>query len=118
MAEKTKQKQTKSPATRTEEPKARSPKKETAPTKKKASFKLNAPEATVVCLAGSFNEWDPSVRPLRRDAKGTWTTTVSLAPGMYEYRFVVDGVWCDDPNASERRSNEHGTQNCIIWIVD
>ena len=117
MAEKTKEKQTKSVPEKVE-PKAKAQKKGTAPTKKKASFRLNAPEATMVCLAGSFNEWDPSVRPLRRDAKGAWMTTVTLAPGIYEYRFIVDGEWCDDPDASERRANEHGTQNCIIRIGD
>jgi 1,4-alpha-glucan branching enzyme len=117
MAEKTKGKQAKTEPKKVS-PKAKPLKKETASTKKKASFRLDAPGAREVCLAGSFNEWNPSIRPLKRDMQGIWTITVMLVPGTYEYRFVVDGEWRDDPNATERRANEHGTQNCVICIVD
>jgi 1,4-alpha-glucan branching enzyme len=99
-------------------PKANAQKTETAATKKRAAFKLDASEARGVFLAGSFNEWNPSDRALKRDKKGVWTTTMMLAPGAYEYRFVVDGEWRDDPKAAERRANEHGTQNCVIYIAE
>ena len=35
-------------------------------TKKRASFQLLATDASQVCVAGTFNDWDPVVRPLKR----------------------------------------------------
>ena len=86
------------------------------PAKKKATFKLRAPEATQVYVAGCFNEWDPSVNPLNLSDEGTWTCTLMLDPGEYEYRFVVDGVWWDDPMAAVRRANDFGCENCIVIL--
>lgn len=102
---------------KTAKPKAKPQNKEATPTKKRTPFKLEAPYAREVCLAGSFNEWNPSIRVLKRDKNGIWATTVVLGPGIYEYRYVVDGEWCDDPNAEERKPNEHGTLNCVIRIA-
>ena len=84
--------------------------------KKRKIFKLRAPDAAKVCLAGSFNDWDPEVRLLNRDNKGVWKTSVTLAPGVYEYRFVVDGEWRDDPACAQRQSNQFGTDNCVVQI--
>jgi 1,4-alpha-glucan branching enzyme len=117
MAQKIREKQAKAEPEKAK-PKTRVQKKETAAKKKRATFRLDAPEARDVFLAGSFNGWDASNRPLKRDNKGIWTTMIMLAPGSYEYRFVVDGEWTDDPNAAERRPNEHGTQNCMIFISE
>ena len=85
-------------------------------TKKRVVFKLNNPEAHEVLLAGSFNSWDPSKRPLKKDAKNTWTTTVMLPRGTYEYRFVVDGQWIDDPGSQEKRLNEFGFYNSVLTV--
>ena len=93
------------------------PKKASAkPAKKKTTFKLRAPEATQVFVAGCFNDWDPAADPLTPGREGTWTCTLMLEPGEHEYRFVVDGVWWDDPMAEERRLNEFGCENCIIIV--
>jgi len=34
-----------------------------------------------------------------RSEAGCWSTTVPLPPGVYAYRFLVDGRWYDDPRA-------------------
>jgi len=83
---------------------------------KLTTFTLNAPDAARVFVAGSFNAWDPAVAPLRKDQTGIWKTAINLEPGRHEYRFVVDGVWWDDPMNSMRSSNEFGTQNCIVIV--
>jgi 1,4-alpha-glucan branching enzyme len=85
-------------------------------TKKRVTFKLENPEAREVFLAGSFNAWDPSARPLKKDAKGIWKTTMMLSKGTYEYRFIVDGQWVDDPDAQEKRLNELGTHNSVVTL--
>lgn len=84
--------------------------------KKKATFTLRAPEATEVFVAGSFNQWDPTVNPLERDEEGMWACTLLLEPGEHEYRFVVDTVWWDDPLNLVRRQTEFGCENCIIIV--
>ncbi|MBP1733112.1 MAG: glycoside hydrolase family 13 domain protein [Deltaproteobacteria bacterium] len=84
--------------------------------KKKTTFKLQAPEAAEVFVAGCFNEWDPTADPLQRGEEGVWACTLMLEPGEHEYRFVVDGVWWDDPVNSIRRQNDLGCENCIIIV--
>ena len=84
--------------------------------KKKASFKLRAPEAVQVFVAGCFNDWDATANPLERDAEGNWSCIISLEAGAHEYRFVVDGVWWDDPLATMRIPNDFGCENCVIVV--
>jgi hypothetical protein len=50
---------------------------------------------------------------MKRDKKGTWKASFLLPPGRYEYRFRVDGVWQDDPNAHEWVGNPFGSQNSL-----
>jgi 1,4-alpha-glucan branching enzyme len=87
--------------------------KETKTKTKSVRFDLFAPEAQAVSLAGDFNAWDASRLPMKKDKHGTWKAIVSLEPGRYEYRFWVDGAWCDDPLAQERVSNPFGSNNSI-----
>jgi len=85
--------------------------------KQKVTFSYAAPEAQSVLLAGEFTGWQHAAVSLKRDKSGTWKTAVSLAPGRYEYRFVVDGEWRDDPHCIHRQPNGFGSQNCVC-IVD
>jgi len=55
--------------------------------------------AASVSLAGSFNNWSTTANPMARDSKGVWRATLSLDPGKYEYKFVVNGsAWLADPD--------------------
>jgi hypothetical protein len=47
---------------------------------------------------------------------GHWETTVELAPGRYEYKFVRDGEWMPDLLALENVLNPHGTLNSVIHV--
>ncbi len=85
-------------------------------TKKRATFTLQAPDANQVFVAGSFNDWSPTASPLEKDSEGTWTCAVLLEPGGYEYRFIVDDVWWDDPLNQMRRWTEFGCEKCILIV--
>jgi 1,4-alpha-glucan branching enzyme len=85
-------------------------------TKKRITFQFYAPEAGGVYLAGNFNNWDSTARPLKRYKDGNWKATLTIEPGVYEYRFIVDGSWVDDPQCVERIANEHGSYNCLIRV--
>jgi 1,4-alpha-glucan branching enzyme len=89
---------------------------ETKPKTKKVQFNLFAPDAKRVFLAGDFNNWDVDNLPMKKANKGTWETSFALPTGRHEYRFCVDGVWYDDPNAHERVENPYGSQNCVRLI--
>ena len=89
---------------------------EAKPKTKKVQFNLYAPEAKRVFLVGDFNNWDVDNLPMKNAKKGTWETNFALTPGRHEYRFWVDGVWHDDPNAHERVENPFGSQNCVRII--
>ena len=89
---------------------------EAKPKTNKVQFNLYAPEAKRVFLVGDFNNWDANHLPMKKANKGTWETSFALPPGRHEYRFWVDGVWYDDPNAQERVENPFGSQNCVRLI--
>jgi 1,4-alpha-glucan branching enzyme len=91
-------------------------KKSSRVSKKKAILSLHSPHAENVFVAGTFNDWDPHKDPLKKNTKGQWKTAKYLEPGIYEYRFVVDGVWMDDPSCKSRRSNQYGGENCILEL--
>ena len=84
------------------------------PQPKHHTFTLDAPGAQSVVVTGSFCDWAREGHPLRRDGNGTWKTVLTLPPGRYEYRLVVDGQWQDDPMCHERVSNPFGTENCVF----
>jgi 1,4-alpha-glucan branching enzyme len=68
-----------------------------------------------VFLAGDFNDWNPrSHRMVRKE--GAFHKRLKLAPGTYEYKFVVDGEWRTDPSAAEQRPNEFGSMNSVVHV--
>jgi 1,4-alpha-glucan branching enzyme len=64
----------------------------------KVVFKIKAPDAETVFIAGSFNHWNVDDYPLQKDERGIWEATVLIPPGRYEYKFLVDGDWIHDKN--------------------
>ncbi len=78
---------------------------------------LHAPDAKAVFVAGSFNNWQPAATPLQKQATGRWEVELVLAPARYEYRFVVDGQWTDDPLSPAYVSNPFGGLNCVLVAV-
>ena len=90
---------------------------------KSVTFSCEAPNATAVYLAGSFNDWDPEGTAMAEAAPGNWNVILRLAPGRYEYKFVVDGRWCCHPTRDDHDlsledcvHNSFGTLNRVIEI--
>ena len=70
-----------------------------------------------VCVVGDFNAWDPTARRTTRFPKdGTYRARVNLAPGRYEYKFIVDGEWVVDTLAPEQATNPFGTTNSVLVV--
>ncbi len=72
---------------------------------------------TNVFLAGSFNDWsDSKTRMTDPDNDGTYTVTMLLPQGTYQYKFVVDGKWQQDPNNPESADDGYGGQNSVLKV--
>jgi len=73
---------------------------------------LNQQESHSVFLAGSFNNWDPFMYPLRPVAgsKNTYRLTLRLPPGTHHYYFVVDGNRILDPGNRQRSFDAEGQE--------
>ncbi len=84
---------------------------------REVQFEFLAPDAREVYLVGSFNDWNISETPMQKDKNGVWEKTLSLEAGKYEYRFIVDGKWENDPSCPGCVPNEFGTQNCVRTVV-
>jgi hypothetical protein len=79
-------------------------------------FRLDAPGARQVALAGDFTDWEPSVR-LVEMAPGVWAAVVPLRPGMHDYAFLVDGEsWQVDPVAP-RVADGFGGLNSRLTVL-
>lgn len=79
-------------------------------------FELYAHQAGAVSVVGTFNDWKPGVTPLIARGGGKWAKELPLPPGRYEYRFVVDGKWMDDPKAKASVPNPHGGRNAVLEV--
>ncbi len=73
------------------------------------------PNATHVILTGSFNNWDESTIHMKKTSGG-WEIHLSLAPGIYEYKFIVDGQWTEDLANREKRRNQYDTYNSVLRV--
>ena len=81
-------------------------------------FEFTHPTATTVCVAGTFNEWQPTAKPLHSTGNGHWLKETALVPGTYEYCLVVDGQWMPDPLAKETVGNPFGGRNSVLMVAN
>jgi 1,4-alpha-glucan branching enzyme len=81
-------------------------------------FEFNHPTAKTVFIAGTFNQWCPDAMPMSAISAGRWTKDLSLPPGTYEYRLIVDGEWLTDPSAARTSANPFGSTNSILLVPD
>ncbi|MET0646017.1 MAG: alpha-amylase family glycosyl hydrolase [Pyrinomonadaceae bacterium] len=74
------------------------------------TFRVWAPNADGVSVAGQFNQWDAHADALGREAGGYWSGDVEGARAGQQYRFVVfragqEPLWKIDPYAREVTSS-------------
>ena len=78
---------------------------------------LFLPHAKTVGVMGAFNDWDASRSLMKRHDDGTWTITLRVLPGSYEYQFLVDGKSrMTDPTAPGTDS-EFGEANSVLTVT-
>jgi len=93
-------------------------------------FQFYAPSAKYVNVAGDFNRWcgtqdgpfnpnlgkmyDDGTHGDRKAGDGIWTTVIPLNPGVYQYKYVVNGTtWYLDPSNPETRQSGAFTNSLL-----
>jgi chromosome partitioning protein len=78
------------------------------------------PRAADVRIAGDFNGWVPDRGVESTTAEDgdvrVWRKVMHLPPGTYEYRYVVDGEWREDPRNPERVATLVGPPNSLLVV--
>jgi hypothetical protein len=72
-------------------------------------------DASLVVLSGTFNNWNQSQLLFAREGDA-WVCRVDLDPGVYQYKFIVDGDWLLDPSNPDTAEDEAGNVNNVIEV--
>ena len=81
-------------------------------------FRLEAPGATTVGLAGDFNDWEAELVLEDRNGDGIWTGRLPVQPGIHKYMFVIDGTeWVTDPDAERYSDDGFGNRNAVLAVT-
>lgn len=79
-----------------------------------------------VSLRGSFNNWGET--PMQRQPDGSFSITLYLPPGTYQYKYFIDGAWPRDmriarnggpvdPEADGYASDGYGGRNAVRVVT-
>jgi 1,4-alpha-glucan branching enzyme len=81
---------------------------------RQVQFKYNNGKASSVFLVGDFNAWDHKKHEMNENDYGIYSQTLMLPPGSYQYKFLVDGQWENDPlNKMTAVNSLRGLNNVI-----
>jgi 1,4-alpha-glucan branching enzyme len=80
------------------------------------TFRVWAPNATAVRVAGTFNNWSATANPLASEGNGYWSADVPYAYQNAQYKFVITTatatIWKNDARA-RRMTNSVG--NSVVY---
>lgn len=88
------------------------------------TFRVWAPNAADLSVAGEFNGWNATANRLTRNATtNIWSGTVSAARPGHAYKYVITTgngtqLWRKDPRAREVRTMSDGTQAAVVYDRD
>ena len=84
--------------------------------KKKVKFKFSSRKAKEIFLCGDFNNWCMHDLPMKKAREDSYEIEIQLLPGEYEYKFLVDGIWYNDPVCMWHVANVWGSENSVIKV--
>lgn len=85
--------------------------------RRRVRLELRAEPGADVFVAGTFNNWNPKKNRLERhENDGAYHVALLLPKGRHEYKFVVNDVWCVDPDCEEWAPNEMGSLNSVLNV--
>ncbi|MCF7913362.1 MAG: alpha amylase N-terminal ig-like domain-containing protein [Candidatus Cloacimonetes bacterium] len=72
-------------------------------------------EAGQVFLVGDFNDWSTTANEMKWNGKN-YELDLDLKEGKYLYKFVNNGNWITDENASETVDDGYGGMNSVVIV--
>ncbi|MBN1825625.1 MAG: AAA family ATPase [Candidatus Eisenbacteria bacterium] len=82
-------------------------------------FRLEAPHAREVRVAGEWNGWNPDEGVMTQDPiSGVWILRARIPEGRHQYRFIVDGAWIEDPENEDHDFGAEGFRNSVVQIEE
>jgi hypothetical protein len=85
-------------------------------TKDGVLFRIHAPEAGIVEVAGEFNGWGRSKLLLAPTNDGWWELRIPLPPGRYQYVYLIDGKASTPPESTIKIDDGFGGENGYLEI--
>ena len=87
------------------------------PALKSVTFTVHAEAGQDVRLAGSFTDWETKAKKMTfKKTNGVYSATVKLAPGEYQYKFIIGDKWVADDQNTEFVPNDKGTFNSKLTV--
>lgn len=69
-----------------------------------------------IFVAGSFNEWALTKKLEDKNGDGIYRCRMMLVPGVYQYKFVIDGEWRIDPGNPNFQPNGFGSLDSVLVV--
>lgn len=84
----------------------------------KVTFSVEAKEATTASVVGDFNNWNQTEGELSKLKNGTFKATFDLPKdNSFEYKYIVDGIYHNEPQADSYRWNEFANaENSVLEV--
>ena len=84
----------------------------------KVTFSIDAPAANTVAVVGDFNNWNSEAGALGKLKTGAFKGTFEVGKDAnYEFRYIVDGIYANEPEADSYRWNEYaGAENSVLAV--
>ncbi len=81
-------------------------------TQKTVTFKIKT-DGNEVILKGSWNGWQDE--KMKKDKKGYFSKRKKIAPGVYEFGYLIDGEWHTDESLPLTDS-PFGSKNSVLKV--
>ncbi len=75
--------------------------------------------AASVSVCGDFNSWTREASPLKKGPDGLFSTVLKIKPGIYQYKFFVDGAWqLDSLNPGSITNYDNSSKNSVFTLKE
>lgn len=71
-------------------------------------------KAKRVLLSGNFNNWS-TLKGIMIKTDSGWVADVKLAPGVYEYKYIIDGRWQRDKSNLQQHPDGFNDVNSVYY---
>ena len=83
------------------------------------TFRVWAPNADTVFVAGTFNEWNKTTHELEKEENGYWSIAIAEAKAGDEYKYIIhNGELILDRNDPYAKEMTNSNGNSVVTNLD